>query len=79
MIVVATPVAQWPSRFAAVAEFAPPTALITDAGSTKAVLVRELDEALPAKHALRRQPSAGRQRKDGPRSRPCPICSPAGW
>jgi prephenate dehydrogenase len=68
VIVVATPVAQLAEQIRRCAEFAPLKALITDAGSTKAVLVRELDEALPAKtRFVGSHPLAGSE-KTGPES-----------
>ena len=62
------------SRSRSCAATAVPGTLITDAGSTKAEIVAELEQAVTkpagARRALRRQPSAGRQRKTRARARP---------
>ena len=68
VVVVATPVGQIVERVCCVAEHAPSTALLTDAGSTKATLVRQIERALPTKvRFIGSHPLAGSE-KTGPES-----------
>ncbi len=68
VVVIATPVGQIVEKVCCAAEHAPSTALLTDAGSTKATLVRQIERALPTKaRFIGSHPLAGSE-KTGPES-----------
>ena len=71
VVVVCTPVSRIPQDVRRVAEAAPASALVTDAGSTKRQIVEAIERHPASACAFRRGPSAGGIGKDG--VGPCPT------